>query len=88
MSSGVDSDSLGVLSKALSCWGGKFRLICGHCYRDVRSDLKPGDYVNPDAHNRAALKFWRQGWRVANVPICPACQKERRPDDELTPPAR
>ena len=74
-----DTESLDVLGKALSCWGGKFRLLCGRCDREVRCDLKSGEYMNPDAHRRAALKFWQQGWRVAEVPVCPTCQKEQVP---------
>ena len=71
-----DTESLDVLGQALSCWGRKFRLVCGKCYREVRCDLKPGEYLNVDAHRRASLKFWRQGWRFAKVPVCPACQND------------
>lgn len=77
-STGPDRESLDVLGKALSCWSRKFRLVCGHCYRQVRCDMKSGEYMNADAHRRAALKFWRQGWRVAEVPVCPTCQKADR----------
>lgn len=92
MTSCPDRGSLDAIGNALSCWNGKFRLTCGLCYRAVRCDLKSGDYMNVVAHRRAALKFWRQGWRVTKVPVCPTCQKERircsQPDGELTSPAR
>ena len=45
-STGPDRESFDVLGKALSCWGGKFRLVCGHCQRQVRCDLKSGEYMN------------------------------------------
>ena len=70
-----DPECLDVLGQALSCWGGKFRLVCGKCYREVRCDVKSGEYLDADAHRRASLKFWRQGWRVVKVPVCPSCQK-------------
>jgi|GEM_PF-4225113 len=70
-----ETESLDVLGKALSCWGGKFRLVCAKCYREMRCDIKPGEYMNADGHRRASLKFWRQGWRVVKVPVCSSCQE-------------
>lgn len=70
-------EELDILGQALACWGGKFRLLCGHCFQEVRCDLKSGEYLNDEAHRNAARKFWQNGWRVKQTPICPACLKSR-----------
>jgi hypothetical protein len=86
-SSEPDTETLDALGEALACWGQKFRLLCGRCDTEVRCDLKSGEYMNADTHRQAALKFWRQGWRIADLPICPTCRKERarRPERKGQP---
>jgi hypothetical protein len=69
----ADEETLDRIGRALSAWGGKFHLVCGKCSGEVHCDVKKGGYLVAATHKAAALKFYRQGWRVQNVPLCPKC---------------
>lgn len=70
-------EQLETSAKHFPVWGGKFRLLCGVCYQEMRCDMKSGEYLKPDAHNNAARKFWQNGWRTEQTPICPLCKRRR-----------
>lgn len=75
-----DLETLNALGKALACWGRKFRVVCGTCYFEARCDQRRGEYLDTEGHQHAALHFWRQGWRLDKVPICPTCKKAQNAD--------